>query len=182
MIDLTRAGARNCYFRHETCATSVTEYVRVGIRTADLLRTSAETDGDDTVEFLTRTNAALEASLSVVEHERKELLERIGRLEGELTSARQLADDREHARAAFTTAVAAADALRRQIVATREGGAITGEERLREHMDAAYGAIASTEAEGDGARGDDMVAVARSMVGLSYLGSFATPAARAESD
>jgi hypothetical protein len=35
------------------------------------------------------------------------------------------------------------DALRRQIVATREGGAITGEERLREHTDQLYGAITS---------------------------------------
>jgi photosystem II stability/assembly factor-like uncharacterized protein len=37
------------------------------------------------------------------------------------------------------------DALRKQIVATKEGGAITGEERLREHMDQVYGAIMSTE-------------------------------------
>ena len=38
-----------------------------------------------------------------------------------------------------------ADALRKQIVATKEGGAITGEERLREHVDEIYGAINSTE-------------------------------------
>jgi photosystem II stability/assembly factor-like uncharacterized protein len=38
-----------------------------------------------------------------------------------------------------------ADALRKQVVATTEGGAITGEERLRENMDAAYGQIISTE-------------------------------------
>ncbi|WP_156255238.1 WD40/YVTN/BNR-like repeat-containing protein [Sandarakinorhabdus oryzae] len=38
-----------------------------------------------------------------------------------------------------------ADALRKQVVATTEGGAITGEERLRENMDAAYGQIVSTE-------------------------------------
>jgi hypothetical protein len=35
------------------------------------------------------------------------------------------------------------DALRKQIVATKEGGAITGEERLREHTDQLYGAITS---------------------------------------
>jgi len=34
-----------------------------------------------------------------------------------------------------------ADAIRKEIVATKEGGAITGEERLREHTDALYGAI-----------------------------------------
>jgi photosystem II stability/assembly factor-like uncharacterized protein len=38
-----------------------------------------------------------------------------------------------------------ADVLRKKIVATKEGGAITGEERLREHMDQVYGAIMSTE-------------------------------------
>jgi photosystem II stability/assembly factor-like uncharacterized protein len=38
-----------------------------------------------------------------------------------------------------------ADALRKEIVATKEGGAITGEERLREHADDIYGAINSVE-------------------------------------
>jgi photosystem II stability/assembly factor-like uncharacterized protein len=37
------------------------------------------------------------------------------------------------------------DGLRRQIVATTEGGAITGEERLREHTDQLYGAVTSWE-------------------------------------
>jgi hypothetical protein len=40
---------------------------------------------------------------------------------------------------------AKADAMRKQIVATKEGGAITGEERLREHTDNLYGAIMSYE-------------------------------------
>ena len=38
-----------------------------------------------------------------------------------------------------------ADAIRKEIVATKEGGAITGEERLREHADDVYGAINSVE-------------------------------------
>jgi hypothetical protein len=38
---------------------------------------------------------------------------------------------------------ARADALRKEIVATKEGGAITGEERLREWTDQLYGAINS---------------------------------------
>lgn len=38
-----------------------------------------------------------------------------------------------------------ADKLRKEIVATKEGGAITGEERLREHLDQLYGAITSWE-------------------------------------
>ena len=37
------------------------------------------------------------------------------------------------------------DELKKKIVATKEGGAITGEERLREHADALYGAILSWE-------------------------------------
>src|SRR5216117_1314708 len=37
------------------------------------------------------------------------------------------------------------DAVRKKIVATTEGGAITGEERLREHTDQLYGAILSFE-------------------------------------
>jgi hypothetical protein len=40
---------------------------------------------------------------------------------------------------------AKADALRKEIVATTEGGAITGEERLREHVDEVFGAINSVE-------------------------------------
>jgi hypothetical protein len=37
------------------------------------------------------------------------------------------------------------DALRKRIVATTEGGAVTGEERLREHTDQLYGAITAWE-------------------------------------
>ena len=46
------------------------------------------------------------------------------------------------------------DAVRKKVVATTEGGAITGEERLREHTDQLYGAILSYE----GAPGDYQVA------------------------
>jgi hypothetical protein len=38
-----------------------------------------------------------------------------------------------------------ADDIRKKIVATKEGGAITGEERLREHTDTLYGAIMSND-------------------------------------
>src|SRR6516225_8218851 len=37
------------------------------------------------------------------------------------------------------------DKIRKEIVATTEGGAITGEERLREHTDQLYGAVSSWE-------------------------------------
>ena len=41
-------------------------------------------------------------------------------------------------------------AVRKKIVATTEGGAITGEERLREHTDQLYGAILSYEGKPGG--------------------------------
>ncbi|HVF36052.1 MAG TPA: sialidase, partial [Candidatus Saccharimonadia bacterium] len=46
-------------------------------------------------------------------------------------------------RAEATAVSAKAEAIRKKIVATKEGGAITGEERLREHSDNLYGAILS---------------------------------------
>src|SRR5213595_3299488 len=42
------------------------------------------------------------------------------------------------------------DAVRKRIVATTEGGAITGEERLREHTDQLYGALLSYEGKPGG--------------------------------
>jgi hypothetical protein len=41
--------------------------------------------------------------------------------------------------------VARLDEVRRKIVATKEGGAITGEERIREHADQLYGALLTWE-------------------------------------
>jgi hypothetical protein len=37
------------------------------------------------------------------------------------------------------------DSLKKRIVATKEGGAITGEERIREHLDGVYGALLGWE-------------------------------------
>jgi len=48
-------------------------------------------------------------------------------------------------RAELEQFAAAADAVRKKIVATKEGGAITGEERIREHTDILYGALMSYE-------------------------------------
>jgi hypothetical protein len=48
-------------------------------------------------------------------------------------------------RAQLSTLSQKADAVRKKIVATKEGGAITGEERLREHMDDLYGGIVGYE-------------------------------------
>ncbi len=43
------------------------------------------------------------------------------------------------------TAADELDGVKKKIVATKEGGAITGEERIREHLDDAYGALMSWE-------------------------------------
>ncbi len=84
---------------------------------------------------------------------------RVGRLFGRETTlvarinaVRQGADARAAAlpdgdplKAQLKDLSAKADVLRKEIVATKEGGAITGEERLREHTDQLYGAIQSYE-------------------------------------
>jgi len=48
-------------------------------------------------------------------------------------------------RAQLTGLSQRADTIRKKIVATKEGGAITGEERLREHMDDLYGGVVGYE-------------------------------------
>ena len=51
------------------------------------------------------------------------------------------------------------NAIRKQIVATTEGGAITGEERLREHTDQLYGAITAWEGPPSQYQLDNIVAL-----------------------
>jgi len=82
----------------------------------------------------------------------KGLFERMSKLVGQINSLREQAgglSKSETAPAEVKSAAAAllakADALRKEIVATTEGGAITGEERLRENADEIYGAINSIE-------------------------------------
>ena len=82
----------------------------------------------------------------------KGLFERMSKLVGQINSVREQAGTLAKAetspgqvKAAATQLLAQADALRKEIVATTEGGAITGEERLREHTDEIYGAINSVE-------------------------------------
>jgi len=63
---------------------------------------------------------------------------------GAAASAGKLPQD-DALRTQLTALADKADTIRKQIVATKEGGAITGEERLREHMDQLYGALMSYE-------------------------------------
>ncbi|HEX6661845.1 MAG TPA: sialidase [Sphingomicrobium sp.] len=82
----------------------------------------------------------------------KSLFERMSKMVAQINAVRQQAGglaSSATAPADVKTAAAQlsakADDLRKEIVATKEGGAITGEERLREHADDVYGAITSVE-------------------------------------
>ena len=79
----------------------------------------------------------------------KGLFARMSKLNAELRTIKAQAEEaagKPGANAVQAKAVAAkADTLRKLLVATKEGGAITGEERLREHMDQAYAAVTATE-------------------------------------
>jgi hypothetical protein len=72
----------------------------------------------------------------------------VGQINGLRAKAGQIAKDSSapaDVQASAAALTAKADALRKEIVATTEGGAITGEERLREHTDEIYGAINAVE-------------------------------------
>ena len=73
------------------------------------------------------------------------LFERIAALRAEIARASKNRPAGDATLARLAALDAKLDALRKQIVATKEGGAITGEERLREHTDQLYGAISSWE-------------------------------------
>ena len=84
---------------------------------------------------------------------------RVHALFGEMSTLVDRLDGARAALEARTKALKAGDALadklhavdhqleeaKRKVVATKEGGAITGEERIREHLDVLYGAILSWE-------------------------------------
>jgi photosystem II stability/assembly factor-like uncharacterized protein len=71
------------------------------------------------------------------------LFERIAGLREQVAQASKDHPAKDAASARLSAFDGKLDGLRKQIVATTEGGAITGEERLREHTDQLYGAITS---------------------------------------
>nr|MDQ2660170.1 sialidase [Verrucomicrobiota bacterium] len=73
------------------------------------------------------------------------LMDKILPLRGALAKAAQPLPEADPLRKTLTDFDGKVDAVRKQIVATTEGGAITGEERLREHTDQLYGALLSYE-------------------------------------
>jgi photosystem II stability/assembly factor-like uncharacterized protein len=73
------------------------------------------------------------------------LMDRILFLRGALAKSKNALPENDESRKLLTDFDGKVDAVRKQIVATTEGGAITGEERLREHTDQLYGAILAYE-------------------------------------
>ncbi len=91
--------------------------------------------------------AQLDAALKVRElfGDESALMDQIIALRTGLAKTLQTLPAGDPAQQAVKDFDAKTDAVRKQIVATTEGGAITGEERLREHTDQLYGAILSYE-------------------------------------
>ena len=73
------------------------------------------------------------------------LLPRINSLREAAGSAAQGLAEGDALKPRLTVLANSAELLKKKIVATKEGGAITGEERLREHTDQLYGAVAGYE-------------------------------------
>jgi photosystem II stability/assembly factor-like uncharacterized protein len=73
------------------------------------------------------------------------VMDRILALRASLAASMRASPDDDPLRKTIVEFDGKVDAVRKQIVATTEGGAITGEERLREHTDQLYGAILSYE-------------------------------------
>ena len=74
-----------------------------------------------------------------------DLMDRIQAVRAGATSATAKIAEGDPLHAPMAALAEKADTIRKKIVATKEGGAITGEERLREHMDDLYGAILAYE-------------------------------------
>jgi len=77
--------------------------------------------------------------------EESALMDRILFLRGELAKSGATLPEGDALRKNVSDFDGKVDAVRKKIVATTEGGAITGEERLREHTDQLYGALLSYE-------------------------------------
>src|SRR5437879_11155284 len=73
------------------------------------------------------------------------LMDRILNLRGGLAKSTETLPEGDSLRQTIADFDKKVDAVRKEIVATTEGGAITGEERLREHTDQLYGSLLSYE-------------------------------------
>ena len=103
------------------------------------------TKGAQTIE--TKIEVGVDRRASYGAAERKEQFDAVMRAHALFNEMSGLVDRIDAARADPKWAAVAEklDELKRKIVATKEGGAITGEERIREHLESAYGALMSWE-------------------------------------
>jgi hypothetical protein len=114
------------------------------------------TKGADIIESKLKIDLDRRAPFTLAE--RKQQFEAAGRIQATFSEMTALTDRIDAARAACDArlkALPAGDALiarlkdlvgklqdtKQKVVATKEGGAITGEERIREHLDLLYGAV-----------------------------------------
>jgi hypothetical protein len=118
------------------------------------------TSGSQVAE--TKLEVGLDRRASITLADRKAQFDAVMRahaLFGEMSDLVERIEAAEHGAEARLAALAKGDTLagrlgrlvarlsdaRRKIVATKEGGAITGEERIREHLDTVYGALIGWE-------------------------------------
>ena len=100
--------------------------------------------------------------------EESALMDRILALRGSLAeSLAGLPEDHAGLRQKVADFDSRVDAVRKQIVATTEGGAITGEERLREHTDQLYSALLSYEGKPGGYQLANLDALTRELADVS---------------
>ncbi|MEO7063292.1 MAG: hypothetical protein ABI082_05895 [Dokdonella sp.] len=85
--------------------------------------------------------------ISAVFGEMSDLIYKINTVRSQADAAGAKLPEGDTNRKQLADLTAKADDIRKKIVATKEGGAITGEERLREHTDQLYGAIMSYDGQ-----------------------------------
>jgi hypothetical protein len=78
-------------------------------------------------------------------NEMTDLTDRLDVLRSAAAERSRLLADSDALRSRLRALVDAVDTIKKKIVATKEGGMITGEERIREHLDIVYGALMSWE-------------------------------------
>jgi photosystem II stability/assembly factor-like uncharacterized protein len=78
-------------------------------------------------------------------NEMSALVDRIDAAKGAAAEKAKALPDKDPQKKDLGTLVDRLDAVKKKIVATKEGGAITGEERIREHLDIVYGALMGWE-------------------------------------
>jgi photosystem II stability/assembly factor-like uncharacterized protein len=141
-------------------AASLAGSATIGPRVVPGTYTVRMTKGDQTYE--TKLKIELDPRSPFSEADRKEqfaaamkvhamlgdmstLVDRILAVRGGASQAAGKLPEGDALRTQLTSVADGADTIRKKIVATKEGGAITGEERIREHLDILYGGLMQWE-------------------------------------